>query len=135
MRNPKETGERSEGQILARLLLAGKVVLQPFGDNQRYDLVIDEDGTFVRIQCKTGRLREGAVRFNTCSNHGHRGKESRTYHGQADLFGVFCPDNNKVYLVPVKEMPGYEGALRTVPTKNGQTKGIRFASKYEFSPV
>jgi hypothetical protein len=132
MGNPKAVGEMSEGQVLARLLMAGKVVLQPFGDNQRYDLVIDDDGTFVRIQCKTGRIRDGAVRFNTCSNHHHRGKQSRSYHGQADMFGVFCPDNGQVYLVPVDKVAGVSGALRVEPTKNGQKKGITFAAQYVF---
>ena len=34
--SPKVVGEKSEGMVLAALLRAGKVVLQPFGDNQRY---------------------------------------------------------------------------------------------------
>jgi hypothetical protein len=33
----------------------GYSVLLPFGVNQRYDLVLDLDGRFVRAQCKTGR--------------------------------------------------------------------------------
>ena len=135
MGNTKEIGERSEGQILARLLLAGKVVLQPFGDNQRYDLVIDEGGTLIRIQCKTGRVRNGVIIFKTCSNHYHRGSKWKDYRDQADLFGVFVPELNKVYLVPVKDMPAQGAHLRLEPPKNGQVKGIHLASKYEFPPV
>lgn len=40
--------------ILARLVQAGKMVLVPFGENQRYDLLIDEGDVFVRVQCKDG---------------------------------------------------------------------------------
>jgi hypothetical protein len=29
----------------------------PFGENTRYDLVIDDRGTFSRVQCKTTSLR------------------------------------------------------------------------------
>lgn len=39
--NSKSIGERSEAMALAHFLQLGWVVLLPFGDNQRYDLVID----------------------------------------------------------------------------------------------
>ena len=130
--SPKVKGDRSEGLILAAFLEAGKVVLTPFGDNQRYDLVIDEAGTFIRIQCKTGRLRKGAVEFNACSTHEHRGHGSRDYRGQADIFGVYCPDTDKIYLVPVTDVPKSRGSLRVSASRNNQTKGVRTADQYEF---
>ena len=37
MENSKAVGEKSEAVVLANFLLKGWVVLQPFGDNQRYD--------------------------------------------------------------------------------------------------
>jgi len=37
------------------------------GAVSRCDLIIDRDGELVRLQCKTGRLRAGAIRFATCS--------------------------------------------------------------------
>ena len=42
----KEMGERTEGIIFGAFLRAGEVVLRPFGDNQRYDLVLDRAGYF-----------------------------------------------------------------------------------------
>mgnify|MGYP001382150054 CR=1 FL=1 len=132
--NPKQIGEISEGMILGRLLLAGKTVLQPFGDNQRYDLVIDEDGTFVRVQCKAGHVHNGVVRFNTCSTDRTTGK-AKGYAGQADVFAVFCALLNKMYLVPVEDVPNTRAHLRLVEPKNGQSKGIRLASTYEFPPM
>jgi PD-(D/E)XK endonuclease len=61
-RNPKATSERSEGIVLGELMKLGKVVLFPFGNNQRYDLVIDEgDGRFVRVQVKTAWWENGCV--------------------------------------------------------------------------
>lgn len=133
MSNPKTIGERSEGMVLAALLRAGKVVLQPFGDNQRYDLVIDNDGTFIRVQCKTGRLKNGAVQFDACSSQAHRGKGKQDYRGQADVFGVYYPDRDEVYLVPVEEVGRTAALLRLEPSKNGQTKGVRMAADYLLS--
>lgn len=95
--NPKTVGERSEAVILARFLLKGEVVLQPFGDNQRYDLVIERQGRFFRVQCKTGRVKDGCVCFQSCSRAG--GKSRRAYGGEIEFFAVYCPDNEKVYFV------------------------------------
>lgn len=42
-------------------------VLTPFGENTRYDLVLDDGEHLTRVQCKTGRLRNGAVIFAVCT--------------------------------------------------------------------
>jgi hypothetical protein len=131
--NPKAIGEKSEAIIMAALLRHGFVVLTPFGDNQRYDLVIDLDGVFLRVQCKTGRLSRGAVVFNTCSSQAHRGGGHQSYAGQVELFGVYSPDLDKVFFVPVGEVGGRQGNLRVEPAKSNQAKGTRSAAAFEFT--
>ena len=72
--NNKTIGERSEAILIAKLLESGYGVLTPFGDNSRYDLVIeDADGKFYRVQCKTGRVaKDGAyIEFKTASSYYH----------------------------------------------------------------
>ncbi len=123
--------------VIARLVQAGRLVLVPFGENQRYDLVIEDDGQFTRVQCKTGRLRAGAIRFptvsSTCHHPNNQGMRfyQHGYRGQADLFGVYCPDNDRVYLVPVSDVGTRSGALRIDPPLNNQAKRIRWAREYE----
>ena len=129
--NSKTVGERTEGIVLAELLKAGYVVLLPFGDNQRYDLVIEVEGQFKRIQCKTARLAQGVLRFKTCSSYAHRGRGQRGYRGEADLFGVYAPAIKKVYLVPVDAVGESEATLRLEPAKNGQARGVRMAQDFE----
>ena len=123
--------------VLARLLEAYPLVLIPFGENQRYDLLIDDNGDFIRVQCKTGRLRNGAVRFNTCSftyhhpaNQGSRPYQHH-YRGAADLFGVYCRDTGGVYLVPVEEVGVRHGSLRVTSPRNSQSKKVRWAKDFE----
>lgn len=129
--HPKVIGERSEACLLAGLLKAGKVVLIPFGDNQRYDLVIDEQGEFHRIQVKTGRLKNGVVAFQPGSRAGGKGKR-KGYHGQADLFGIYCPDNDRIYLVPVNDLAATNLVhLRIDMPKGNQRKNINWAKDYE----
>lgn len=136
--NPKAVGERSEAMILAALLRSGYNPLLPaFTDNKRYDFVLDmEDGRFLRVQAKTGRLkRDGAVvAFPTASCQTHRGHGRQDYRGQADYFAVYCPELDRIYWVPVDDTASTECWLRLRDTENGQSARIRQASDYEQAP-
>jgi hypothetical protein len=77
MEHPKAIGDRSTLAVMTALESEGFKVLLPFGENVRYDLVVDDRGRLSRVQCKTGRLRSGAVRFNTCSFYGHHANQLR----------------------------------------------------------
>jgi len=108
MEHPKAIGDRSTLAIMAAFDLAGYIVSVPFGENTRYDLVVDDGGCLSRVQCKTGRLREGAVRFNTCSVYAHHPNpkvHSRHYRDEVDSFAVYCPENGAVYLIPISDLP------------------------------
>ena len=117
--------------VLAALLRAGKVVLQPFGDNQRYDLVVDEGGCFTRLQCKTAQLKKGVLRFNTCSSQAHKATGKKDYRGDIEMFSVYSPALDKVYLVPVDVVGTGTGFLRLDAPRNNQVKGIRLAEDFE----
>ncbi len=130
--DPKGKGETTVAVIIAELMKAGKSVLEPVGDNKRYDLVVDEDGRFITIQCKTGRYLKGCVEFRTCSNN-WRTKKFKDYKGQIELFGVWCPEINKIYFVSVSAVGTSDAKLRIDPPKNGQKKNIRWAKDYEFT--
>jgi hypothetical protein len=138
MRSTSKVGEISTAQVLAALVRSGKSVLLPFGDHKRYDLVIEEqDGCFYRVQCKTGRIYRGSLWFATCSvdSRSGRGTIRRSYRGEITYFGVYCPGNNKAYLVPVDEVPVGEAVLRLSLPKNNQKSKIRWASQYEIGAV
>ena len=127
-----DVGYRSEGAILAHLIRLGYSVLVPFGVNQRYDLVLDIDGELLRAQCKTGRLRKGTIRFPTRSTRiNTKSIFNRDYRGDADLFLIYCPGNDRIYAVPVDEAPGCEMWLRVEPSRNGQSVGTHPAELYE----
>ena len=135
--HPKLVGDRTTAMVLARLLETYEVILLPFGENQRYDLVIEDKDGFIRVQCKTGRLQKtGAIKFNTCSSTYHhpnaptRYGNSQDYRGEADLFGVYCPENDSVYMVPVDSVGTRSAFLRIAETQNNQRKGVRWARDY-----
>jgi hypothetical protein len=130
--HPVDVGLRTEAAILAELVRRGYEVLTPFGTNQRYDLVLDIKGKFVRAQCKKGRLRNGVIRFAARSTRVNtRQVFFRGYRGEIEIFLVYCPDTDQIYAVPVEEASTCETYLRVDPTQNGQAVGIRWARDYE----
>ncbi len=137
--NNKTIGELSEAIIIAKLIEVGYGVLTPFGDNRRYDLVIeDADANYYRIQCKTARLMNGraCINFATASTYYHTkaGKSGfgrRDYRGEIDYFAVYSPDTRKVYLLPVDHVGTTSAKLRIAPTENNQEKHVRWAKDYE----
>jgi hypothetical protein len=127
--NTTEIGNRTEAFVLGALIRSGRQVLVPFGGGRRYDMVFEEEGKFFRVQCKTGELRTGAVRFPTSSIN-RDSHVRRHYQEEIEFFGVYCPDNDSVYLVPVDEVGVREGSLRVEQTRNNQEKGVRWAAAY-----
>jgi hypothetical protein len=129
--NPTSRGKTSEAILLAALVRLGKCVLIPWGE-ERYDLALDDGGKLVRIQCKTGYVRNGCVVFKTCITDARRPRGDGGYLGQVDAFAVFCPQLNRAYLVPIEAVTSpYWGHLRVEPTLNGQIRNIRWARDFE----
>jgi len=129
-KHPVDVGHRTEGAILSELVRRGYSVLVPFGVNQGYDLVIDLEGKLVRAQCKTGRLINGVVRFPTRSVRSNTKRTfTRGYVGDADIFLIHCPENGRVYAVPVEDAPGRCMYLRVAPTGNSQAHRVHWAAE------
>jgi hypothetical protein len=136
LRDTKSIGDISEMMVALALSRAGYFVAKPFGENCRYDLIIDRGDALFRVQVKTGRLRNGAILFNTYSSHYHRsGGGCRAYTNEIDYFGIYCPGLNAVYLVPISHTSPMSGTLRVQPTKNGQSSQVRWAQPYLIAAV
>ena len=139
MDHPKDIGDGSTLAIMTALRMSGVAIYVPFGENTRCDLIVDDDGELIRVQCKTGRLREGAIRFAVCSCYGHHRNPQasrRNYEGEVDYFAVYCPETTGVYMVPIDDVPLRAAALlRIDPPRNNQRKRIRFAADYQIARV
>jgi len=136
--HPKAIGDRSALAVMLGFQAAGIEFLVPFGENTRHDFVIDRGG-FARVQCKTGRLRSGAIRFRTCSTYAHHPNPKqpmRHYLEDVDYFAVYCPETGGVYLIPIEDVQTrHQGALRVEPPRNNQSLRVRFAADCEIARV
>ena len=121
-------------RILAAFVERGFEVLLPWGTNHRYDMVLEVGDRFLRIQCKTGRLKFGTVEFSARSVRSNTATTlMRTYVGEIDYFAVYCPANRGVYVVPCDESTRSNVVLRVEPATNNQNKRIRWATNYELA--
>ena len=132
--NTKQVGEISETAVKLALLRLGIAVLQPVGDNQRYDLVADVDSQFVRLQVKTARLSSGSVTFPVISTYHHRGRAKKTYIGEVDYIFAYCHENDMVYWYKVTEGSGKsEVRYRLEAPRNGSAAKV-WAADRELGP-
>lgn len=131
--NTKAKGNIAVIEIMRIFVRRGETISGPFGDNERYDLIWDNKGSLKKIQVKVGRLRAGAVLFQSSSNSQYfkPGYHPKSYKGQVDYFGIYCPELEKCYLVPVDDVKEGQGILRVDQPKNNQTKRVRWAKTYE----
>ena len=130
-RNTKLVGDISEARVIVALTEAGYLVSKPFGENARYDLIADDGERLHRVQVKTGRVRAGVIVVSCASSHAHRGGGMRPYFGQIEYLAVYCPQNEKVYLLPEQELTASVAHLRLLPTRNNMAKMIRWAARFE----
>ena len=119
-----DKGNLAEAKIIAACLANHWLVSIPFGTGCSYDIIIDTRSRLLRCQIKTATLRgNGTIYFNLRSNVGRTiapGKRivSRDYKGLIDVFGVYSPDLDQCFIVPVEETGKSRKYLRVEPMKD-----------------
>lgn len=115
--------------MLAALVHRDYDVLVSFGEGHPFDLAVHLNGRCLRLQCKRAWQRGGCLIFNSRSTD--HGSGPRSYTGLADLFAVYFPPTDSVYLVPIDAVAAFEGRLRLEPALNNQRKRTRPAADFE----
>ena len=128
----KQKGNITEMECILAFMKAGYKVSIPYGEDCKYDLVVDINNKLYRIQCKTSHALtnpEDGFKFKTKSvvitTHGV--KENHYETNEIDYFATMYEGN--CYLVPVGESNN-EITLRFRYPANGQKKGISLAENY-----
>ncbi|WP_266075151.1 group I intron-associated PD-(D/E)XK endonuclease [Haladaptatus caseinilyticus] len=73
--NTKGKGGETEAEIIHTFISRGYSISVPFGDNDKYDIIVDSGQNICRVQCKTGWANKDAttqkmeLRFDAEINH------------------------------------------------------------------
>ena len=144
MKNSKAIGNLTELQCITGLYELGCDVSIPFGNSQKYDLIIDWNNKLYKVQVKHAnehyeeRINELGelitlvthITFETrWQGHNCTGYSHTPYTKEdIDFFATWY--NGQTYLIPITECSKTEKTLRFFPPKNGQIKGVSFANNY-----
>lgn len=130
--NSSATGNIGEAVAIAEFTKRGITVLLPFGANTPYDLVIQLNGKFYRVQCKTTAKvgANGAMRFRICRTNGFTGNHLTYSAEEIDYFFLYCVENGYMALVPVEQATAMDFIIRLQPAKNAQRVGVHLAKDF-----
>ena len=136
MLDSKQKGNLTELQCLVEFAKLGIKTSLPYGENCRYDFIIDINGHLLKVQSKTSHKLENGEGFEfKCESvvvTTTKPTSTKYSLNEIDFFATI--DNDKCYLVPVEEC-GCRKTLRYVYPRNGQKKGISLAENYELEKV
>jgi hypothetical protein len=96
----KQRGEWVELLFMTRAAKRGYVVSKPWGDSARYDVGIEQDGRFKRVQVKGTDCREG--NGYSCLLAGTKLKAYTTK--QVDYFAIYLLREDIWYIFPAKRL-------------------------------
>jgi hypothetical protein len=124
----KTKGYVAELYVTARLIEDGWRVLNPVGENNRYDLVAEKKGRFIRIQVKYVTPKDGTLSVNCRSSNNwsvlHYSPE------EIDVIAAFDAKDKSIYYIPVSEINHSLFKLRINPTRNKQKAKVHLAKDF-----
>lgn len=127
----KQIAKEGEMRFAAEFLRKGWQIFLPYGEDSPIDLLIEKEGIFKRIQIKSTSPIRGAIHCRIKSSNNWQVK--RYTKKEIDFFGIYDYVHKRGYLIPIEDMEGMtEAILRLDKAKNNQSKGIRFAEKYDY---
>ena len=130
----KEKGNKAEISVLRELVMNDFTVLEPYGDNEPYDIVVELDSEFRKLQVKSSRFKKGSIivslkRTNMTSD----GAQNKYYTAdEIDAYAVYSPEFDVNYYVPFEEAPKSQMRLRVNPVDpQHRSNDIRWAEDHE----
>lgn len=132
----KQIGTIGEQVVVAEFLKNNINVLLPIGDNLPYDMLIEINGSFKKIQVKTTEhIKDGKMKFSTNKSNPYTKINKKYTVAEIDLFAFYCIENGYLGIMPVTDCTANDTILRiNIPSNNQHTK-VKMAENYEFNKM
>ena len=122
----KLKGDIAEQSVILYALKQGWGVLRPIGDRLPYDLVLDVDGKFIRIQVKSAwfdTTRQNYVVDNRRTKTNRRIMLREKYQeSDFDFAVVYIEEINIFYVIPITIFISYSSEIHLVESEKRQRK-------------
>lgn len=128
----KEKGRAGFSLGIAYFGANGYNVLLPLNDTQCYDLVVEKEGLFQRVQCKFTASQDGTIDFRSTGGT-NGGVYGNALKDPIDL--IFCAnDKQEMFVIPQKDLieHGVKKGIRLRTIKNPNENKTSFPTyKYQ----
>lgn len=124
-------GNLVELQCIMKFMSMGFECSTPYGNQAKYDILVDIGDEILRIQCKKSRWMDDrkSISFQTCSQTTNTQKTIRHLYTSKDIdYFATCWEDN-VYLVPVEECSTSK-SLRIAPKEKDTPPNVNLAEDY-----
>lgn len=129
----KKKGDIAELAVATHCLKNGYQILFPYGEDTRYDFVIEREGLFKRVQVKYVTPKDGTLDVSCRSSNNW---STRAYTAdEIDIIAVYDSKSGIIYFIDVKIIGKRSLKLRLSASKNNQSKSVRIAEDYLTVPV
>lgn len=132
--NSKDKGNISEAFFLANMLQNECIVSKPFGDNARYDFIVDYNHKLFKFQVKycDYKTENNSILCPCSSSTNHTtNKKLKSYKNDVDYMAFFLKEYNEIIIIPIEEIQDQQSiTLRKTRTNNHQEKGVHYIEDY-----
>lgn len=132
-----QKGMITELKCMEKFISMGYYISIPYGNSNKYDLILDYNNNLYRIQIKTAHWSKDTVEENvafeiaTCGSTTNCKTTTRHYYTKEDIDFFLTYFEGEFYLIPIEEAENKSAfRLRYEYPKNGQRKNIHIASDY-----
>lgn len=105
--------------------LQGYTISLPLNDTQWYDLIIEKDGVFKTVQCKTTTTEESAIDLRETG--GTKGSQYNHVLNHDNLDILFCVNKDlNIWIIPISDLKEakVKNSIRLKTTKNSNNQGF-----------
>jgi hypothetical protein len=137
----QQKGLLTELRCIEDITTLGYQCLRPLNDSSKYDVVVDINGKFIRIQCKTAKWSTDTIEEHTAfeiatyamTTNTQRNTRHKYSADEIDYFYTWF--NGQGYLVSIQEATGSTFRWRYEYPKSNQKQGIHIADNYKIEDV
>jgi len=96
-------GLTTELICMQKFIELGYIVSVPYGNNSRYDLLVDNGTTIWKIQCKTAKLNEnGSYTIQTCNKVATATQRRVKHYTKDEIDFIASIIQNQLVIIPVE---------------------------------